>query len=154
MDYRDLELLVHALARARQAEARLAERLARAKERMQESEAGRAYEAARQEYGSATLLREHYDSELRAALLAAQGDAPEGRKWAWGQNKRRKVLTYDQDKALAYCREHLPKALRLDAKVFEKAAAVLDLDFVTVEESWMPTVATDLSAWAELEDEP
>lgn len=57
------------------------------------------------------------------------------------------TLSYDQDAALEYCREHLPKALKLHVPTFKKAAKVLDLDFVTISTTAKATVRRDLSAW-------
>jgi hypothetical protein len=41
------------------------------------------------------------------------------------------ILEYDPAVALDYCTKHLPKALRLDRRAFEKVAKVLEPDFVT-----------------------
>lgn len=58
------------------------------------------------------------------------------------------VLTYDAEQAKSYAIAHnLPKLLKLDAKVFEKAANGLGLDFVTVTEEPRATIASDLSEW-------
>lgn len=58
------------------------------------------------------------------------------------------VLAYDAEQAKSYAIAHnLPKLLKLDAKIFEKAANGLDLDFVTVTEEPRATIATDLSEW-------
>jgi len=59
-------------------------------------------------------------------------------------NKR---LHYDVGVALKYCREHFDAAVKvmLDAKVFEKAAPSLGLDFVEVVEEPQATIASDLT---------
>lgn len=57
-------------------------------------------------------------------------------------------LDYDPEAAKSYSIAHLPNALKLDARAFEKAAKVLGLDFVTVTEEPTATIATDLSEWA------
>jgi hypothetical protein len=49
--------------------------------------------------------------------------------------------------ALIYCRQHLPNALKLDARAFEKAAKVIPLSFVDVVETPKATIATDLSEY-------
>lgn len=56
-------------------------------------------------------------------------------------------LEYEQADALAYCREHLPNALKLDARAFEKAAKVIPLSFVDVVEVPKATIASDLSEY-------
>ena len=43
-------------------------------------------------------------------------------------------VLYDEKEALAYAREHIPNAVKLDAKKFEAAAKALELPFVTTEE--------------------
>ncbi|MBM3155593.1 MAG: hypothetical protein FJ008_09770 [Chloroflexi bacterium] len=57
------------------------------------------------------------------------------------------VLYYDQGAALDYCRQHLSKALKLDRGEFEKAAKVIEPEFVII--SQMPTtrIASDLTAY-------
>jgi len=61
------------------------------------------------------------------------------------------VLEYGEPQALTYAREHLPQALKLDRREFEKVAKVLKLDFVATREEPQPTIATDLSRWLTLE---
>ncbi|MEN6507012.1 MAG: hypothetical protein ABFD92_20955 [Planctomycetaceae bacterium] len=57
------------------------------------------------------------------------------------------VLVYDPGQAKSYAIAHLPNALKLDARAFEKAARVLGLDFVTIVTDARATIATDLSEW-------
>ena len=57
------------------------------------------------------------------------------------------VLYYASLDAHAYACQHLPKALRLDVKAFEKVAKVANLDFVTISEEPRATIARDLSAY-------
>ena len=57
------------------------------------------------------------------------------------------VLEYDPTVALNYCREHLPNALKLDARAFEKAAKAIPLAFVEIVETPKATIASDLSAY-------
>ena len=59
-------------------------------------------------------------------------------------NKR---LRYDVGAALEYCRKHFDAAVKtvLDARVFEKAAPSLGLDFVTIIEEPQATIASDLT---------
>lgn len=63
--------------------------------------------------------------------------------------KRYTVLQYDDDEALDYSREHLPSAVKLDKRAFEKVAKVINLDFVRVKEEDRVTVSRDLSALLE-----
>jgi len=59
-------------------------------------------------------------------------------------NKR---LRYDADAALEYCRKNFNAAVKtvLDAKVFEKVAPNLGLDFVQITEEPQATIASDLT---------
>ena len=57
-------------------------------------------------------------------------------------------LNYDQDAAKSYSIAHLPNALKLDTRAFEKAAKALDLDFVTITEEPTAAIDSDLSMWA------
>ena len=54
------------------------------------------------------------------------------------------VLDYALADALDYCREHFPKALKLDKRGFEKAAKALDLEFVTTSKEARATIAREL----------
>lgn len=57
------------------------------------------------------------------------------------------VLDYEPADALDYAREHLPKALKLVKRTFEKAARVLELDFVDFTQEPHATIARDLSKY-------
>lgn len=56
------------------------------------------------------------------------------------------VLAYEPDQAHTYARLHLPRALKLDRRTFEKAAKVLDLNFVTITQKPRVRISRDLSA--------
>ena len=56
-------------------------------------------------------------------------------------------LVYDEVMALIYCRQHLPNALKLDTRAFEKAAKAIPLAFVEFTETPKATIASDLSAY-------
>lgn len=56
------------------------------------------------------------------------------------------VLTYEQDEALDYARQYLPKTLKLDKRTFEKVAKVLELSFVTIAQEPRVRISRDLSA--------
>ena len=57
------------------------------------------------------------------------------------------VLTYRPEDALEYCRQHLPNALKLNVRAFEKVAKVADLDFVTIETEPSTRISKDLSEY-------
>jgi hypothetical protein len=52
---------------------------------------------------------------------------------------------YDDGYALAYAREHLPQALKLDRRVFEKVAKAAHPYFVNITKEPRATIARDLS---------
>ncbi len=87
------------------------------------------------------------EANVRALALAAYEADKSNRKPAPGvEIKLFKTITYAADRALAWAREAkqclVPE--QLDVAKFEKAAAVLDLDFVTIGEAPKPAIATDL----------
>ena len=59
------------------------------------------------------------------------------------------TLSYDSAQALDYARQHLPQAVKLDTRAFEKAAKVLELDFVTIAKDPRPTITRDLTPYVE-----
>lgn len=60
------------------------------------------------------------------------------------------VLKYDLGRAKDYCIAHLPNALKLDARTFEKAAPALGLDWVEEAKEPRAEIAGDLSAYLEV----
>jgi len=59
------------------------------------------------------------------------------------------ALDYTDEAAVEYAREHLPQALKLVRRTFEKVAKMpeLDLGFVTVRREPRVTIARDLGKW-------
>lgn len=57
------------------------------------------------------------------------------------------VLDYEPADALDYAREHLPKALKLDKRAFERAARAIEPDFVDFTDEPRATIARDLSKY-------
>ncbi len=57
------------------------------------------------------------------------------------------VLYYDGAKAIDHCRKHLPGALSLKKRDFEKVAKVANLDFVKIRKESRVRIARDLSEW-------
>ena len=87
-------------------------------------------------------------NELTLDLYNATGD----KKPADGVGVRiYRVLEYDQEKALTWCKEHLEPALKLDKRTFEKYAKgvedVQPLEFVDYLDEPRPTIAGDLSEY-------
>jgi len=57
------------------------------------------------------------------------------------------TIDYDPDRAKQYCIDHLPTALKLDPKVFERAAKVIELDFVTRGEEPRVAISSNLGEY-------
>ena len=57
------------------------------------------------------------------------------------------ALDYTDGDAVEYAREHLPQALKLIKNIFEAAAKVIKLDFVTMRKEPRATIARDLSKY-------
>ena len=57
------------------------------------------------------------------------------------------VLEYRDEDAINYAREHLPGALKLDKRVFKKAALAVAMDFVAILQEPRATIARDLSKY-------
>ena len=57
------------------------------------------------------------------------------------------VLYYNDGEALDYARVYIPRAVRLVKRTFEKAAKVLELDFVDFTDEPRATIARDLSGY-------
>ena len=87
------------------------------------------------------------DDALRAAAVAEYEATQDKRPHPAVTVKVYTTLSYEEADASAYCREYLWKALKLDRREFEKAARVLEPEFVTFEVEPKATVATDLSAY-------
>ena len=85
------------------------------------------------------------DTEVRRLAVADSDDGAEGHPAA--KVVESTVLGYAISDAIGYCRKHLPKALSLKKRDFEKAAKVLELDFVTFRKEPVVRIARDLSEW-------
>jgi len=59
------------------------------------------------------------------------------------------VLDYDDGEAVKYALLHLPQALKLVKRDFEKAAKVLGLDFVTISQTPRASIAHNLDEFTE-----
>jgi len=60
-----------------------------------------------------------------------------------------KQAIYDAQMALEYARQHIPVAVKLDGKKFEKAALGLDLEFVEILVEPRAQIARDLADYIE-----
>lgn len=85
--------------------------------------------------------------EVREAALAAYNETGEKSPHPAVKIKMYTVLEYLNSEALDYARQHLPKALKLDRRTFEKAAKAIEPEFVMVTQEARATIARDLSKY-------
>jgi 3-mercaptopyruvate sulfurtransferase SseA len=57
------------------------------------------------------------------------------------------MLEYKDEDAIDYAREHLPGALKLDKRVFARAAKAVAMNFVAILQEPRATIARDLSKY-------
>lgn len=84
---------------------------------------------------------------VRKLGVAAYGETGDKRVHPAVTVKVYTTLAYDPTDALDYARKHLPGALKLDKRAFEKVAKVAGLDFVEVDQEPRVTIARDLSQY-------
>lgn len=91
--------------------------------------------------------------QLKAAALSAGDKHPHPATTIRQATK----LNYDERQAIAWCIEHLPQALKLDSRLFEKharaVAATDPIPFVEIASEAQVAIATDLSAYLEPGDD-
>lgn len=91
--------------------------------------------------------RTEAEINVRIRALAAYGETGDKTPHPAVKIKMFTVLDYLSYDALDYAREHLPKVLKLHKQAFEKAARVLELDFVAITQEPRATIARDLSEY-------
>ena len=143
----DIQEAVETLRGARKVEAIFEAQVTETKTELEASPLNKMLQE-RQEY-LATARADVEDWENRVRLMALADYAATGNKSPHPAIviKMYAVLYYASLDAHAYACQHLPKALRLDVKAFEKVAKVASLDFVTISEEPRATIARDLSAY-------
>ena len=87
------------------------------------------------------------EEQVRALAVAQYDGTGDKHPHAAVEIKLFSVYDYDPFKAKQYAIEHLPTALSLDTRKFQKAAEVLELDFVKISKEARAQIAADLSDW-------
>ena len=87
------------------------------------------------------------EEQVRAAAVACYDNTGNKHPHAAVEIKLFTVYDYDPLKAKQYAVEHLPTALSLDTRKFQRAAEVLDLDFVKIGKEARAQIAADLADW-------
>ena len=140
---------VRILATARSKEARYAQEVVRLEAALAAAPLGQTLAAARGLLIGARLDTNFAEELVREAALAVHLDTGTKKPHAAVEVVLSTVLDYEEGVALDYCREHLPHALKLDKRTFEKAAPVLGLGFVAIRQEPTTRIKRDLSAWVE-----
>ena len=143
----DIQEAIELLKKARALEA---SHIVQATEAKAELESSNLWKTLQERQGYlATARADVEDWENRVRLMALADYAATGNKSPHPAIviKMYAVLYYASLDAHAYACQHLPKALKLDVKAFEKVAKVANLDFVTISEEPRATIARDLSAY-------
>lgn len=134
------------LAECRELKDQYAAAVALLEEEIAASHLGQRVTRAREEL---LIARDHVAiAEGDVRLLALQHYDKTGNKVPHPDAKvaLAKVLDYELVEAFAYARDHLPQALKLNKATFEKAAKVLELDFVAITLEPRVRISRDLSA--------
>jgi hypothetical protein len=95
----------------------------------------------------AKLDVEDATAAVRRAGVEAFEESGKTRPHPAVQIKQYTVLDYDDAYALEYARQHLPQALKLDRRVFEKVAKAAQPDFVAISKEPRATISRDLSEY-------
>ena len=143
---------VRVLAQARSEEARFAQMVANLEAELTRSPLGQTLAVAKDFLSAARLHMNDAEVVVREAAIGVYLDDGTKKPHTAVEVVLSTVLDYEEGVALDYCREHLPHALKLDKRTFEKAAPVLGLGFVAIRQEPTTRIKRDLSAWVEDED--
>ena len=97
---------------------------------------------------SATAVAEQ---DVRAEAMAAYEVTGDKRVHPAVEVISKTILEYDDELAMAYCRESYHKALKLNRREFERAAKFLEPKFVEIRQEPATRISRDLSEYLEEE---
>jgi len=137
---------VHQLAYFRKVEANALETIAGIEAELVSTPLSQRLGRAKEFLGAARLDKANAADRVRNAALAEYQVMGNKQPHPAVKVVLATVLDYDPADALTYCREHLPKALKLDKRTFERAAKAIEPGFVTIEQEPRTRIAKDLSA--------
>jgi len=143
---------IKGLAGVRQTEAEIKAEVADIQAELEASALWKALQERKALLRSASEAAEQQADYVRELALAAYGKRGDKRVHPAVTIKTYTTLNYDPANALNYAREHLPGALKLDVRAFEKVAKVAGLDFVEIEQEPRATIARDMSKY--LDEQP
>ncbi len=147
-----LNEMVEELAACRLAEANAKKRISGLERELELTPRGRELCSARGDLREARDQLAIADANIRAAATHNYQETGEKTPHPAVKVQMSVVLYYINDHALEYCREHLPQALKLNKGKFEKAAKVLELDFVDIAQKPAVRIARNLTPY--VEDDP
>lgn len=147
----DLDQAILVLARERLALQRVKEKRQEAYDQMIQTEEGKRWQSLDATARNIAWRIETLESLIRDRALDCFSKSGEKKPHPAVSIRMRTVLSYDPDRALAWCKVYLPKALSLNRKIFEKhARAVAEthpVPFVEIRKEPQATIARDLSRY-------
>ena len=138
---------VEKLAYSRAIEAERAMQLKEAEAKLQDSPLWRQWELASGDFKTAKANVLSDEAMVREQALGIYKETGDKHPHPCIAIKMYTVLDYDDGTALDYARVYIPRAVKLVKSTFEKAAKVLELDFVVVRQEPRATIARDLSEY-------
>lgn len=138
---------VRILAHLRQTEGNAKETLARIEADLAASPLGQKLARAKELLAATCTDRDGVEKALRVSALAQYSEDGNKKPHPAVGIVLCTTLDYDQADALEYARQHLPKALKLNKRVFEKAAKAIEPNFVTIGQEPRVRIASDLSLY-------
>lgn len=145
---RNLDELIHDLARNRQIEAEYRAEVEALEEELAQTPQARRLQEIRSRYlPTAAEDVSIAEEAVRKAALERFDRTGDRKVHAEVQIKEYTRLEYDEAAALDYARQHLVQAVKLDRSTFEKVARAAPMDFVTVRKEPKAFITRDLSRW-------
>ena len=143
----DLQASIERLAYCRGIEAEYRREIAELEAELAETPAGRRLTKARELLDIAKADRASAEETVRKAALEEFIQSGDKQPHEATTIKMYTVLDYNVGNAFEYCRQHLPQAVKLDVRTFEKFAKVVPPDFVTVTKVPRVTIARALEKY-------
>jgi hypothetical protein len=127
----------------------LAEEMEKARDVLEMTESWMAYEAARAAHGELLMDIENLRSEIKNDAIEDYEQTGEKKPTEGVAIRIYRRVDYDPEIALEWCKQSLPKALKLDKSMLEKhLKAIQDTappEWVEYYEEPRPTISSDLS---------
>lgn len=135
------------LASRRQIETEYKVKIAQAQAALETTDAWQYLEQLRRHLEGARADVGLTTAEVRKQALAIYDETGSKSPHPAVKVKMYTVLKYNLAEALNYAREHLPKAVKLDKRAFEKAAKAIEPDFVTINQEPRASIARNLDEY-------